>query len=56
MNDLCSSVVLGLGSFARGYILLMKTLTFESVRGKVSSPGLELPLCFLMGSDAEALS
>lgn len=34
---------------------MKKTLTFQSVRGKVSSPGLELPVRFLMDSDAEVL-
>lgn len=36
-------------------LCVKKTLTFESVRGKVSSPGLELPVHFLMDSDAEVL-
>lgn len=38
-----------------GDLCVRKTLTFESVRGKVSSPGLELPVRFLMDSDAEVL-
>lgn len=38
-----------------GDLCVKKTLTFESVRGKVSSTGLELPVHFLMDSDAEVL-